>query len=636
MSHNENLRKLVVYPHPVIGSFTYLSVAPVNDSLTTPEPVLSILQTMPNTSDKTISTSALLSLGDIKGNIQTQFDSSNSCLQNVSNNFWTSKNKLDSVINGSNCSFVNANIISIKSTLQTSTNASFSNVCMSTASITNLFVSNMLQESTSASFNNVSIITASVTNLSATNASITNISSTLQLSTNASFSNVCITTASLVNLSVTKINDISANTLSYISNVTSDIQYQLDTILISSGNVNALTDSNFYATNTALNLLNSCLQNVSSNFWVQSSYINSVMNGSNCSFMNASITNISSTLQLSTNASFGNMSITTASILNVSSTNASITNISSTLQLATNASFGNASISTLLAVNSISSDVSAIILITSASSYFSGNVYMNNNLLATQPWVTNIFQNSTNASFSNVSITTASITNLSSTNASITNISSTLQLSTNASFGNVSINNVSSSFHFSTNASFGNVSITTASVTNLSSTNASITNISSINASFSNVSITNASILNNLYCYGNITANNGYFTSNIYAGYSDDRLKIRTSNLSNVLPYIKTLSTFQYYPNTSVCKQLCIDVSNKSDIGMSAQEVGSIFPEIVCPAPCDVLDDPLSGEKLSRTGMNLLTIRYERLVPVLLQAIRELTIRVEELETRII
>ena len=144
-----------------------------------------------------------------------------------------------------------------------------------------------------------------------------------------------------------------------------------------------------------------------------------------------------------------------------------------------------------------------------------------------------------------------------------------------------------------------------------------------------------ASILTNLYCYGNITANNGYFTSNIYAGYSDDRLKIRTSNLSNVLPYIKTLSTFQYYPNTSFCKQLCIDVSNKSDIGMSAQEVESIFPEIVCPAPCDVLNDPLSGEKLSRTGMNILTIRYERLVPILLQAIRELTIRVEELEKKI-
>ena len=69
---------------------------------------------------------------------------------------------------------------------------------------------------------------------------------------------------------------------------------------------------------------------------------------------------------------------------------------------------------------------------------------------------------------------------------------------------------------------------------------------------------------------------------------------------------------------------------------MSAQEVGCIFPEIVCPALCVVLNDPLSGEKLSRTGMNLLTIRYERLVPVLLQAICELTICVEELETKFI
>ena len=86
MSHNESFRKLVVYPHPVVGSFNCLNVAPINDSLTTPEPVLSILKTTSG-SNATISTSALVCLGNVKGNIQTQFDTCNSCLENVSSNF---------------------------------------------------------------------------------------------------------------------------------------------------------------------------------------------------------------------------------------------------------------------------------------------------------------------------------------------------------------------------------------------------------------------------------------------------------------------------------------------------------------------------------------------------------------------
>ena len=68
---------------------------------------------------------------------------------------------------------------------------------------------------------------------------------------------------------------------------------------------------------------------------------------------------------------------------------------------------------------------------------------------------------------------------------------------------------------------------------------------------------------------------------------------------------------------------------------MSAQEVNKYFPEVVCLSPCDVIEDAQSGETSSRTGLDILTIRYERLVPVLFQAIRELNEKVDFLETRI-
>ena len=49
-----------------------------------------------------------------------------------------------------NLSAMNASIYDISSTIQLSTNALFSNVCIIIASITNLFISNMLQELKSA------------------------------------------------------------------------------------------------------------------------------------------------------------------------------------------------------------------------------------------------------------------------------------------------------------------------------------------------------------------------------------------------------------------------------------------------------------------------------------------------------
>ena len=134
---------------------------------------------------------------------------------------------------------------------------------------------------------------------------------------------------------------------------------------------------------------------------------------------------------------------------------------------------------------------------------------------------------------------------------------------------------------------------------------------------------------------GNIYAYNGYYVGNVFTGYSDDRLKIRDSDISNCLAKLKSLSTFKYYPNTSVCKVLDMYSSNDLDIGMSAQEVQVYFPEVVSRAPCDVQVNESTGELISKTGQDFLTIRYERLTPIIIQAIKELLDLYETKNSRI-
>ena len=51
---------------------------------------------------------------------------------------------------------------------------------------------------------------------------------------------------------------------------------------------------------------------------------------------------------------------------------------------------------------------------------------------------------------------------------------------------------------------------------------------------------------------------------------------------------------------------------------MIAQQIQTHIPEIVAPAPFDVDKD---GKSIS--GDNYLTVRYEKLIPVLVEAIKE-------------
>jgi hypothetical protein len=106
-------------------------------------------------------------------------------------------------------------------------------------------------------------------------------------------------------------------------------------------------------------------------------------------------------------------------------------------------------------------------------------------------------------------------------------------------------------------------------------------------------------------------------TNNVTAYYSDDRLKTKLGNIEGALDLVARLNGFYYEAN-----QTAVDLGYevKREVGVSAQEVEAIMPEIVAPAP---IDD------------RYLTVRYERLAPLLIEAIKELKDKVESLEAQL-
>ena len=106
-------------------------------------------------------------------------------------------------------------------------------------------------------------------------------------------------------------------------------------------------------------------------------------------------------------------------------------------------------------------------------------------------------------------------------------------------------------------------------------------------------------------------------TNNITAYYSDDRLKTRLGVIENALDKVAKLDTF-YYEANDLAQSFGYKVVR--EVGLSAQQVQAIMPEVVAPAP---IDD------------RYLTVRYERLIALAFAAIKELKQEVETLKTRV-
>jgi hypothetical protein len=103
-------------------------------------------------------------------------------------------------------------------------------------------------------------------------------------------------------------------------------------------------------------------------------------------------------------------------------------------------------------------------------------------------------------------------------------------------------------------------------------------------------------------------------TNNVTAYYSDERLKTRLGEFEDPLGMVEKLSGFYYEANETA---QALGYTPVREVGVSAQEVEAVLPEAVAPAPIDE---------------QYLTVRYERIVPLLIEAVKELSKRVQQLE----
>lgn len=120
-------------------------------------------------------------------------------------------------------------------------------------------------------------------------------------------------------------------------------------------------------------------------------------------------------------------------------------------------------------------------------------------------------------------------------------------------------------------------------------------------------------------------------SGDIISYYSDERLKIKLSNIKDPLEIINNLNGFYYTPN-DLARTHGI-TNTRTEIGLSAQEVQKVLPEIVKLAPFDLIKDEFDNT-ISKSGENYLTLSYERLAPIFVEAIKELSLANKELNEK--
>lgn len=121
------------------------------------------------------------------------------------------------------------------------------------------------------------------------------------------------------------------------------------------------------------------------------------------------------------------------------------------------------------------------------------------------------------------------------------------------------------------------------------------------------------------------SAGSGFFDGNVTAYYSDERLKDKQGKIENALDKVSKIETF-YFKENELAKSLGHN-NDKMQVGVSAQSVKAVLPEIIDLAPFDVDAET----KESKSGEDYMTVDYAKLTPLLIEAIKELKDELKEL-----
>jgi hypothetical protein len=116
------------------------------------------------------------------------------------------------------------------------------------------------------------------------------------------------------------------------------------------------------------------------------------------------------------------------------------------------------------------------------------------------------------------------------------------------------------------------------------------------------------------YFDGSDTGDSIRVAGDIVAYYSDERLKDKKGNIENALDKVLSLNGFYYEPNE---KAQAFGYKKKLEVGLSAQEVEAVLPEIIKDAPI---------------GHGYKTLDYGKLTPLLIEAIKEQQQQINDLK----
>jgi len=117
-------------------------------------------------------------------------------------------------------------------------------------------------------------------------------------------------------------------------------------------------------------------------------------------------------------------------------------------------------------------------------------------------------------------------------------------------------------------------------------------------------------------------------TGVITAYFSDIRLKDNIETIKNAAEKLYTLSGI-IYQNNELAEKYGYE-NDKNYVGVIAQQVQEVLPEVVKRAPFDN-----DGKEGSKSGEYYLTVQYEKLIPLIIETIKQQQLEIEALEERL-
>jgi hypothetical protein len=116
-------------------------------------------------------------------------------------------------------------------------------------------------------------------------------------------------------------------------------------------------------------------------------------------------------------------------------------------------------------------------------------------------------------------------------------------------------------------------------------------------------------------------------TGDIYAYYSDVRLKDNIETIKDAAEKLYSLNGVLYTNKDILSNEYGFDPDYSQKVGVIAQEVQKVLPEVIKPAPFDV-----DEKGNSKSGKNYLTVQYERIIPLIVETIKEQQKEIDKLK----